>query len=195
MFDKGVFPCYNIMINYDYFIIKAIADCLSGDKQGTHICFNKQEQKRAKRYLKCVLNISPEKRITFMTRREARESALCLIYEYSYNNEKTPEEVYEQAVAVREEHPSAFAKQLYFGTCEHMPELDERIAVAADNWRIGRISRVSLAALRLCAFELLYMPGTEKEIAINEALELTRKYDDEKAVGFVNGVIGKIINT
>jgi transcription antitermination protein NusB len=129
-----------------------------------------------------------------MTRREAREKALCLIYEYSYNTEKSPEEILELASEEWEEKPSGFVKELFFGVCSHIVELDEKISVAAENWRIQRISRVSLAALRLGAFELLYMPETSREISINEALELTRKYDDEKAVAFVNGVLGKIIN-
>jgi len=129
-----------------------------------------------------------------MTRREAREKALCLIYEYGYNTDKSPEEIIEQAAEEWEESPSGFAKELFFGVCNHIDELDEKIAAAAENWKIQRISRVSLAALRLCAFELIYMPETGREISINEALELTRKYDDEKAVAFVNGVIGKITN-
>lgn len=129
-----------------------------------------------------------------MTRREAREKALCLIYEHSYNSEKTPEEILEQASEEWEESPSGFARELFFGVCAHLTELDEKIAAAADNWKIQRISRVSLAALRICVYELLYMPETGKEISINEALELTRKYDDDKAVAFVNGVLGKITN-
>lgn len=130
-----------------------------------------------------------------MTRREAREKALCLIYEYGYNTEKKPEEIIENAINEREESLSGFAKELFLGVCSHMAELDEKISAAAENWRIERISRVSLAVLRLCIYELIYMPETGKEISINEALELTRKYDDEKAVGFVNGVLGKIANS
>lgn len=130
-----------------------------------------------------------------MTRREAREKALFLIFEYGYNTEKEPEELLTQAAEEWEESPSGFAKELFFGVYEHIVELDEKISEAAENWKITRISRVSLAVLRLCSFELIYMPQTGREISINEALELTRKYDDEKAVGFVNGVLGKITNT
>jgi N utilization substance protein B len=113
-----------------------------------------------------------------MTRREAREKALCLIYEYGFNTEKKPEELIEDSIGEREESMSGFAKELFLGVCSHMAELDEKISAAAENWRIGRISRVSLSVLRLCAYGLLYMPETGREISINEALELTRKYDD-----------------
>ncbi|MDD4164203.1 MAG: transcription antitermination factor NusB [Eubacteriales bacterium] len=129
-----------------------------------------------------------------MTRREAREKALCLIYEYSYNPEKSPQEILEHASEEWEDKPSGFVKELFFGVCSHLDELDGMISAAAENWRIQRIGRVSLSVLRLCAFELTYMPETGREISINEALELTRKYDDEKAVSFVNGVLGKIAN-
>ena len=177
MFDKDRGGCYNILIFYSYFFESAaVCPAKSGRGYITH-------------------SICRRRNGLYMKRREARETALCLIYEYSFNNEFTPQQVFETAMEQREEKPSAFAKQLYFGTCEHMAELDEKIATAAENWRIERISRVSLTVLRMCAFELLFMPDTEKEIVINEALELTRKYDDEKAVAFVNGVIGRIINT
>ncbi|HAN22038.1 MAG: transcription antitermination factor NusB [Clostridiales bacterium GWF2_36_10] len=129
-----------------------------------------------------------------MTRREAREKALCLIFEYGYNTEKKPEEILDRATEEWEETLSGFAKELFLGVCEHLAELDENISEAAENWKITRISRVSLAVLRLCVYELIYMPQTGREISINEALELTRKYDDEKAVGFVNGVLGNITN-
>lgn len=129
-----------------------------------------------------------------MTRREAREKALCLIYEYSFHLDKTPQDVIESAVEDREEDLSGFAKTLFLGVCEHMTELDQKIGESAENWRLGRISKISLCVLRICAYELIYMPETGKEISINEALELTRKYDDEKAVGFVNGVLAKIAN-
>ncbi|HOJ47306.1 MAG TPA: transcription antitermination factor NusB [Bacillota bacterium] len=129
-----------------------------------------------------------------MTRREAREKALCLIYEYGFNAEKTPEEIIENAINEREENLSGFAKELFLGVCSHLAELDEKIAAAAENWRIERIGKVTLAVLRLGAYELLYKPEIGMEISINEALELTKKYDEEKAVGFVNGILGKIAN-
>ena len=129
-----------------------------------------------------------------MTRREAREKALCLIYEYGFNAEKTPEEIIENAINEREENLSGFAKELFLGVCSHLAELDEKIAAAAENWRIERIGKITLAVLRLGAYELLYKPEIGMEISINEALELTKKYDEEKAVGFVNGILGKIAN-
>ena len=128
-----------------------------------------------------------------MTRRESREAALCLIYEQSFSPEISTDEIIEKAKEIREEKVSEFAKQLFNGVCEKKQNIDLRISSAAENWSLDRISRVSLSIIRLAAYEILYA-GTEKQIAVNEALELARKYDDEKSVSFINGVLAGIIN-
>lgn len=128
-----------------------------------------------------------------MTRRESREAALCLIYEQSFSPEISTDEIIEKAKEIREEKISEFATQLFNGVCEKKQNIDLRITSSAENWSIDRISRVSLSIIRLAAYEILYA-GTEKQIAVNEALELARKYDDEKSVSFINGVLAGIIN-
>lgn len=127
-----------------------------------------------------------------MTRRESREAALCLLFEHGFSPEEAPEEIMERAKEMREEKYSAFAKSLFEGACAHEKEIDVRISAAADNWSMSRISRVSLAVLRLASFELLFGEGTDTEIIVNEAIELARRYDDDKAPAFVNGVLGRI---
>ncbi len=128
-----------------------------------------------------------------MTRRESREAALCLIYEQTFSPEISTDEIIEKAKEIREEKVSEFAAKLFNGVCENKQKLDLRISAAAEKWSLDRISRVSLSVLRLAAYEILYV-GTEKQVAVNEALELARKYDDEKAVSFINGVLAGIIN-
>ncbi len=128
-----------------------------------------------------------------MTRRESREAALCLIYEQSFSPEESVAAIIEKAKEYREEKISDFAETLVSGVAERKQNLDLRIAAAAENWDITRISRVSLSVLRLAAYEILFA-GTPKEVAVNEALELARKYDDEKSVNFINGVLAGIIN-
>ncbi len=128
-----------------------------------------------------------------MTRRESREAALCLIYEQTFSPEISTDEIIEKAREIREEKVSDFAATLFNGVCQNTQNLDLRISAAAEKWALDRISRVSLSVLRLAAYEIIYL-GTEKQIAVNEALELARKYDDEKAVSFINGVLAGIIN-
>lgn len=77
------------------------------------------------------------------------------------------------------------------GACGRLPEIDAILAASAENWRLHRIARVPLAVLRLAVYELLTAGAENERIIINEALEICRTYADEKAVAFVNGVLGK----
>ncbi len=131
-----------------------------------------------------------------MTRRESREKAVCYLYEYAVQPEKTVAEIVNTAVEERGEETSGFARQLAETAVRYLPEIDERIASASDNWRFGRINKVSLAILRLSVCELCFLPErTPEEIAVNEALELARLLDADKAIPFINGVLAKVIRS
>lgn len=129
-----------------------------------------------------------------MTRRESRESAMCLVFEQGFDVTRTPEEIIDLALENREDMPapSGFAMELFRTVSDNMGDIDEKIAVSADNWRFDRIGRVTLAVLRLAIAELYYFPEIPIEITVNESLELARKYCDEKSVPFVNGVLGRL---
>lgn len=128
-----------------------------------------------------------------MTRRESREAAMSLVFEQGFDVTRSPEEIINTAVEERgEPRPSKFARELFESVSENMGDLDEKISRAAENWRIDRIGKVTLAILRLAAAELEFFPGIPIETTVNEALEIARKYDDEKSVPFINGVLGKL---
>ena len=127
-----------------------------------------------------------------MTRRESRVCALKLLFEYSFRPEEGPDEVLACAAEGREEEIPPFAAELFRTAAAHLEEIDRSISAAAQNWSLHRIGRVPRAVLRLAACEWRYV-GTPKEIAANEALELTRMFDTEESVKFVNGVLGKIL--
>ena len=76
-----------------------------------------------------------------MTRRESREAAMCLLYEYSFNTHKTPGEILGGAAENREEKLSGFARELFTGACGRLPEIDAILAASAENWRLHRIAR------------------------------------------------------
>lgn len=126
-----------------------------------------------------------------MTRRDSRERAIELLFERSFDYERTPEEIMADAKEEREAKLSEFTKELFLRADENMGDIDEKIARCADNWRIDRIGRVTLTILRLAACEIDYFPEIPIEITVNEALELAKKFDDEKSVSFINGVLGK----
>jgi len=129
-----------------------------------------------------------------MTRRESREKAICYLYEYASQPDRTAEEIVQTAVEERGESTSGFARLLFETTIQNLTEIDARIADASENWSFKRIGKVSLAILRLATAELCCLPEpTPEEIAVNEALELARLLDTEKALPFINGVLARII--
>jgi len=92
-----------------------------------------------------------------------------------------------------EEHPGrdAFAADLVRGAVEHLSTLDERIAKHAEHWRMERMPAVDRNILRLAVYEMTY-GATPAAVAIDEALELARKFSGEESVQFVNGVLDAI---
>lgn len=140
-----------------------------------------------------------------MTRSNARELAAHLIYELDYTDELPAqaldvrlEKEYYSALAgendIYAERPSkkqlAYLRTCVEGVVEHQQELDGLITRYAIGWNLHRISRFTKAALRLALFESLYVEDVPVGVAINECVELTRKYEDEEVVSFVNGVLG-----
>jgi N utilization substance protein B len=85
----------------------------------------------------------------------------------------------------------AFAAQLVRGTIEHVAELDERIGKHAEHWRVERMPGVDRNILRLAVYEMTFA-GTPAAVAIDEALELARKFANEESVQFVNGVLDAV---
>lgn len=131
-----------------------------------------------------------------MTRRESREQAVCCLYEYEVQPEKTVAEIAEAAAEQRGQAFSPFAWQIAETAVANLQEIDALIADASDNWRFGRIGKVSLAILRIAVCELCFLPErTPDEIAVNEALELARLFDTDKAIPYINGVLAKVIKT
>ncbi len=130
-----------------------------------------------------------------MTRRESREKAVCYLYEYEVQKDKKPSQIIEDAVSEREEATNRFAKELFRTALANLDEIDEKIAGASENWRFSRIGKVSLAILRVAVCEVCFLEEpTPKEIAVNEALELAKLLDTDKAVPFINGVLAKLVN-
>ena len=135
-----------------------------------------------------------------MTRREAREEVFYLLFESEFQKDKTPDEIYELAEQARDLTERASAKQAeyirraYFGVCEKKDSLDETISKHSNGWRPDRIAPVSRNILRLCIYEMNCEEDVPVTVAINEAIELTKKFDDPKAKSFVNGILNGVKN-
>ncbi len=124
-----------------------------------------------------------------ITRKEAREEAFRLLFETEFQGDVTPEEVYARSAENREFSEDAYIKTVYFGVREHLVEIDAMILKHSKGWKTERITPVSRSILRLCIFELMFMEDIPSNVSINEAIELVKKFDDEKMRAFVNGVL------
>lgn len=127
-----------------------------------------------------------------MNRHQARELAFCLLFEHEFDKERSIAELYDTAKASRDAEESKYVRTVLAGVCEHEEELEGAIAEAAKGWNLSRISRVSLAILKLSAYEMLYMTDIPLRVSLNEAVELVKQYDEDAARGFVNGILNTL---
>lgn len=126
-----------------------------------------------------------------MSRRKEREQAFALLFEKLFNDRPVAE-LAEGAAEARDEVAEAFALELATGAEERTEEIDALIDAHSHNWSKNRISRVSLAVLRLAIFEMRCREDIPVSVSINEAVELAKKYGGEEDSAFVNGVLGSI---
>lgn len=124
-----------------------------------------------------------------MNRKQARENAFILLFEGASKTDETAAEIYEKATEVRELEVDGYVKQVFFGFYENARAIEECIEKCLVGWKRERISLSSTAILRLAVYELMFMDDIPHKVSINEAVELAKKYDDEKAYSFVNGVL------
>ena len=143
-----------------------------------------------------------------MTRNTAREIAAHLAYELSFTDlpvtefldEKLSQAHFEELSGeceIYQELPNAkqdqYIRRLVSGVAEHAAELDAYIEKYAKGWRFERISLVASAVMRVAMFEILYMPDVPNGAAINEAVEIAKKYETPEVSRFINGILGSFL--
>ena len=127
-----------------------------------------------------------------MTRRQAREAVFGLLFETDFHPSDAAEDIFDVSCDNREIEEDAYVRAAYFGVIQHMDQLDALIEEHSKGWKTYRMSGMSRAAMRLCIWEMLYGDNIPAAVSINEAVELTKKFDDEKARPFVNGILNSI---
>lgn len=127
-----------------------------------------------------------------ISRREAREQILQLLFETEFQTGKTPDEIYQLAVSDREIAEDAYIQAAYFGVMENREKIDARIAKYSKGWSMERIAPVTRTILRIAVYEMAVREDIPARVAINEAIELAKKYDDEKAKAFINGILNSV---
>jgi transcription antitermination factor NusB len=126
-------------------------------------------------------------------RTRARELALQFLYQLDLRGPDILDEA-KRFFRAEEEDKSAreFALQLLHGVVEHRAELDQVIRGVAQNWEITRMAVIDRNVLRMAAFELFHCPDIPPKVAINEAIELGKRYSTQNSGAFINGILDKV---
>lgn len=130
-----------------------------------------------------------------MSRRELREQIFLLLFRVEFNEpQDMPEQMrmfLEDDEAVRNEADADYIAVKYGRIMEKLSEIDGQINSKAENWDVSRMGKVELTLLRLALYEMQYDEEVPVSVAINEAVELAKKFGQDNAGAFVNAVLAK----
>ncbi len=124
-------------------------------------------------------------------RRRAREYALQLLFQLEFTGtiSKFVDFWIQKKV---DKETRDYAEELVRGTAKNLESLDRTIKNAAQHWDVGRMAAVDRNILRMGAFEILYRSDIPSAVAINEALEIAKKYSTHESASFINGILDRI---
>ncbi len=152
-----------------------------------------------------------------MNRRKSRELAMKLLFQMTINKEDFKEvianlkeniELDNQEVEItgfqthNELDPESidlkdvdmeYVVRVLKGVQENRERIDNEIENYLIKWKLNRISKIDITILRVCTYEFLYEEGIPKNVSINEAIELGKRYSADKSAAFINGVLGSMI--
>lgn len=131
-------------------------------------------------------------------RRKGREFALQFLFGHDFQEHSSaPEDVQQELMLFRqnfdvEEKSAAFGEDLIRGICAHHDEIDDLITVHSKNWRLARMPHVDRNILRIAVYEMHFCAQTPAQVAINEALEIAKRYATGDSVAFINGILDAV---
>ncbi len=130
-----------------------------------------------------------------MGRREQREQIFKLLFRVEFNAvEDMPEQLqlfFEEAERPASDADRQYITGKYERIMEKLPEIDRMLNEKAEKWTTARMGKVELTILRLAVYEILYDADVPDSVAINEAVEISKKFGQEGARAFVNGILAK----
>lgn len=130
-----------------------------------------------------------------MQRTAMRELAFKLIYGIEVQKENTEEqlELFAQENEIKDENALKYLRDIKEGLEAHKEEIDSLISNnLKENWSLNRISKINLSLIKIAIFEMVYQKLPYK-VAINEAIELAKKYADDSAPVFINGILASVV--
>ena len=124
-----------------------------------------------------------------------REHIFELLFRVEFNE---PEEMPEQLRLFFEDlgeldgKDQAYMEEKYARIMEKLPEIDRLLGEAAKSWKVSRMGKTDLALLRLAVYEMKYDEDVPVAVAVNEAVELSKKFGGDESPAFINGILGRI---
>ncbi len=130
-----------------------------------------------------------------MKRRKARELALQFLFQWDVSGGGDLEARLAQFWEWQHPHSEAlrFAEGLIRGTLDHLREIDGLLAQASEHWTLDRMATVDRNILRYAAYEILFCEEVPEKVAIDEAIEVAKKYGSAESPAFVNGILDQIV--
>lgn len=137
-----------------------------------------------------------------MGRRELREQIFLLLFRVEFNDHsEMPAQLqmffetdnYEDEAVKWTEKDTTYIKDKYNRIMECLPELDKALNEKSENWDISRMGKVELTILRLAAYEILKDEDVPASVAINEAVEIAKKFGQDGSGAFVNAILAKFV--
>lgn len=152
-----------------------------------------------------------------MNRRKSREIAMKLLFQTTINKEDFKDVIANLKENIEVENSKLDSEEILFkkeidpesidlkdvdmeyiirvlkGVQEYGDNIDKEIEKNLRNWKLNRVSRIDISILRICTYEFLYEEDIPKNVSINEAIELAKKYSADKSAAFINGVLGNML--
>lgn len=136
-----------------------------------------------------------------MKRSELRENIFKLLFRVEFNEEETMKEqvkFYFDDLPLDGEKPISeknqkFIEEKYLAIVENLSEIDKKIEEVSNGWQLSRMGKVELTIIRLAVYEIQYDENVPTGVAINEAVELAKKFGGDDAPSFINGILAKLV--
>ena len=132
-----------------------------------------------------------------MSRSELREHIFRMLFRIEFNSEeemKEQEEFYFESLEEASGKDQEYILEKYRAIVEKKEEIDNLLNQVAEGWKTTRMNRVDLTILRLATYEVKWDDDVPTGVAINEAVELAKKYSSDDGPSFVNGILAKVVN-
>ena len=130
-----------------------------------------------------------------MNRYELREQVFKMLFRAEfYEKEELPEQLalFFDELDQKEDKDVSYIQTKYEQILEHLPKIDQMINEAAKGWKTSRMGKVDLTLIRLAVYEMKYEEDIPTGVAINEAVELAKRYGTDDSASFVNGILAKL---